>query len=68
MRRYVVQAVHRGAISTRHQVPIHIDCDADGTVPELLLHVREALPLLDEQRGVGVSEIVEPNPSKTGLA
>jgi len=47
----VVEPIDRRAIPAGHEMPIDIDRYLNRAVPHLLLHVRETLPLLDEQRG-----------------
>ena len=40
---------------------VHIDCDLNRRVAELVAHVRERLALLDEQRRERVSQVVNPD-------
>lgn len=40
-------------------MPVNVDGHLDRRMAELVAHVGERLPLRDEERGVGVSQIVE---------
>ncbi|MDP6374020.1 MAG: hypothetical protein QF634_16110 [Vicinamibacterales bacterium] len=59
-----VQAVHGVAIRSGDEVAVDIDRHLHGAVPELLLHVGQGFPLLNQQTGKGVPQVVETDASK----
>ena len=53
----VIGPIDRAAIRARNQMPARVDRDLDAAMPELFLHVDDALALLQKQRGEGVAPI-----------
>ena len=60
-----VQPIHRCPVPPWHEVPVGVHGDPDGMMPHLLFHVDERLPLLNEQTGEGVAEVVNANPPES---
>ena len=52
----LVQLVHRRLVPHGEPSPVGVHGELDAGVAELPLNVHRALPLLEEQLGVGVSE------------
>jgi len=48
-------------------VPVEVDRGLDRVVAELILHVRERLSALDQDRGVRVAKVMEADPTEPGL-
>ena len=53
------QLVHGRPIRSRHQMPVHIYRHLDRTVPELVFHVGQRFPVLDQQRRERMSKVVK---------
>jgi hypothetical protein len=50
-------------IIPRKQVGVYIKRDTDTTVAELLLHIFRLGALLNQERGEGVAQVMEPDPA-----
>src|SRR6266581_8997741 len=46
--RCAVESIHGTPVATRHQVPVNIRRDLNRRVAQLLFHVREGFPLLNQ--------------------
>ena len=44
----VIEPIHRRSVLASHEVPIDVDGHLDAAVPELRLHVHEALAVLQQ--------------------
>lgn len=62
-----IESVDRLFIPAWDQMPITVHRDLDRGVPQLFLHVDRAFPLLKEQAGVAMSQIVEPHLTEPSL-
>src|SRR5215831_19032902 len=55
----IVEPIDSLSVGSWNEVAIDVYGDLDGGVPHLLLHVRRALALLEQQAGERVAQVVE---------
>lgn len=65
---YVVESINSAAIPAGHQMAVDIDRDLHRGVPHLLFDVDQRFPLLNQQTGERVPEIVDAMVPQLGLA
>ena len=61
LRSNVVEAIDRGAIRTRNQMPVRVDRDGDRRVAQVLLHVYDRFALLQQQGRARMPQIMQPD-------
>src|SRR5712692_5066974 len=62
-----VQLIHRLPITAWHQMPVGIDGDPDTVVSQLVFHVGQGFPILDQQTGEGMPQVVNAQPPQPCL-
>ena len=63
----VIEAIDRGPVPTWYEMAIDIDGDLNRFVTQLIPHVGEAFPVLNQQRGESVAQIMKPYATELGL-
>jgi hypothetical protein len=59
-----VEAIDGRLVSAWDQVPVDINGNLDGVMTHLVLYVRQGLPLLNEERSEGMTQVVDTDVSK----
>ncbi len=62
---WVIKAAGHMPIIPRKQVGVYIKRDADTSVAELLLHIFWLCALLNQERGEGVAQVMEPDTAQS---